>query len=182
MTIVRLPAVAAEPCRWIVSLRVKDFVMYMLLGVILCGSLSADVDTIVHLKGKALVGLPTQYSPAELDLEAFRLRVGPHVMEFTPLLRGFFQRQPYDLQISGSWYSDHEQGRSPPYLLLEITPKGRDYTYRVTFDLNTLRLLGTSVTLRSSTAPPDAFTEQTLQIALTDLERKQIDESIKVVR
>jgi hypothetical protein len=182
MTIVRLPEVAEKQWRCIAISRAKEFVVFMLLSVILCGSVSADVDTIVHLEGTALVGLPTRYSPAELDLESYRLRVGRHVMEFSPLLRSFFERQPYELQILGSWDSDHEPDRSPPYLLLEITPKSRDYTYRVTFDLNTLHLLGISVTLRGSAAPPDAFTAQTLQIALTDLERKQIAESIKLAR
>lgn len=178
MSTIRLPEVAAEQCRRLASVRVKHFVSYTLLGVILCGSLFADVDTIVDLKGKAIVGLPTTYSPAELDLEAFRLRVGQHVMEFCPLFKGFFKRQPYDLQISGSW----GPGQKPPYLLLQITPKGRDYTYRLLFDLNTLRLLGVFVTLRSSMDPPEAYTEQTLQVALTDAEKKEIDASIKVVR
>jgi hypothetical protein len=30
--------------------------------------------------------------------------------------------------------------------------------------------------------PPEAYTEQTLQVALTDAEKKEIDASIKVVR
>src|ERR1700722_19475063 len=122
----------------------------------------AHVDTIIQLRGKTLVGLPGQYSPAELDLEAFRLRVGRHVMQFSPLIRSFFQRQPFNLQVLASWYHDDPPGELPPYLVLEITPKGRDYTYHVTLALDTLRLLDLSVALRSSREPPKAVTEQTL--------------------
>jgi hypothetical protein len=142
----------------------------------------AHVDTIIELRGKALVGLPTQYSPAELDLEAFRLRVGGHAMDFSDLLKSFFQRQPYTLQILASWYHDDPSGQLPPYLVLQITPKGRDYTYHVLLALDTLRLLDLSVALRSSRVPPEKFSEQTLRIALTDLQRKEIDDSIRDVR
>ena len=142
----------------------------------------AHVDTIIPLRGKTLVGLPSQYSPAELDLGAFRLRVGRHVLQFSPLLRSFFQRQPYDLQVLGSWYHDDSTGQFPPYLVLEITPKGRDYTYRVTLALDTLRLLDLSIGLRSSRQPPEAVTEQTLSIALTDAQKKDFEESVRDVR
>jgi hypothetical protein len=179
MTNLRL---SLQTCRCEASSRIKYLLIYGVLGVILCRSLSADVDSVVRLEGRTLVGLPTQYAPAELDLEALHLRVGRHAMEFCPFLRGFFKRQPYDLQILGCWSSNQARGGSPPYLVLEITPKARDYTYRLKFDLNTLRLLGISVALRSATVPPEAFTVQTLQVALTDLERKEIDDSIRVVR
>jgi hypothetical protein len=142
----------------------------------------AHVDTIIQLRGKTLVGLPSQYSPAELDLEAFRLRVGRHVMQFSPLIREFFERQPYDLQVLASWYHDDSSSHLPPYLVLAITPKGRDYTYHVALALDTLRLLDVSVRLRSSKVPPDKFTEETLQIALTDLQKKEIEQSVKDVR
>ena len=158
------------------------FISCLLLSATPCASLFAHVDTIIDVKGKTLVGLPSQYSPAELDLEAFRLRIGNHAMEFSPLLKSFFKRQPYDLQVLASWYHDNDDGKSPPYLVLEVTPRGRDYRYSVALALDTLRLLGVSVTLRSSKEPPESFTMQTLEIALTDFEKKQIDESIKDVR
>ena len=121
--------------------RLSYFILCVVAGAMPCASLFAHVDTIIQLEGKTLVGLPKQYSPAELDLETFRLRVGGHVMQFSPLLRSFFQRQPYDLKVLASWYHDNDDGSSPPYLVLEITPKGRDYSYSVAFALDTLRLL-----------------------------------------
>jgi hypothetical protein len=136
---------------------------------------------VIVLDGKKLVGLPAEYSPAELDLDAFRLRIGRHAMEFTPLLRSFFQRQPYDLDVSASWYHD-EDGTSPPYIVLHITPKGRDYSYSVVLALRTLRVVDISVTLRGSPGPPETDTMQTLRVALTDYEKQQIKNSVKSVR
>jgi hypothetical protein len=156
--------------------RLSYFVVGAAIGFISCAAAFAHVDTGIELKGKTLVGLPSQYSPAELDLEAFRIRIGHHVMEFSPFLSSFFRRQPYDLQVLASWY--HE---GPPYLVLQITPKGRDYSYDVVLSLDTLRLLGLSVDLRSAKEPPEGFTMQTLPIELTDFQKKQIDESIKDV-
>src|SRR5436190_23376071 len=125
--------------------RLGYLIVSVLVSAMASSSAFAHVDTIIELKGKALVGLPSEYAPAELDLEAFRLRIGHHVMEFSPLLRSFFKRQPYDLQVLASWY--HE---GPPYIVLAITPKGRDYSYKVALALDTLRLVGLSVDLRSS--------------------------------
>src|SRR5678815_466511 len=93
-----------------------------LIAGLLCASASAHVETVIRLEGKKLVGLPSRYSLAELDLEDLRLRINGHAMKFSPLLRSFFLRQPYDLELSASWY--HE---GPPYLVLHVTPKGRDY-------------------------------------------------------
>ncbi len=147
-----------------------------------CTGAFAHQDTIIRLEGKALVGLPSQYSPAELDLEAFRLQIGRRVMQFSPMLRGFFLRQPYDLKVSASWYHENDYVTLPPYLVLHVTPKGRDYTYRVLLALDTLRLIDVSVDLRGSAGPPETFTIQTLRIDLSDYDKKLIEESVKDVR
>jgi hypothetical protein len=148
-----------------------------LIGAFSCGPLFAHQETIIRLEGKTLVGLPSKYSPAELDLEALRLRIGGHVMEFSPLLRSFFKRQPYDLAVSASWYHD-----GPPYLVLEVTPKGRDYSYGIVLPLDTLLSPDIYVKLRGTLGPPETFTMQTLQIALSDFDKKQIAELVKDVR
>ena len=139
-------------------------------------------NTVVRLEGKKLVGLPAEYSPAELDLDAFRLRIGRHLMEFTPLLRSFFERQPYDLEVSASWYHDDADGTLPPYIVLQVTPKGRDYSYSVALALDTLRLIDISISLRGAAGPPETNTMQTLQVALTEYEKQQIKKSVTSVR
>jgi len=164
------------------STRRKHLIVCLLAALALCRSLSAHQDTIIRLEGRTLIGLPNQYSPAELDLEALRLRIGRHSMVFSPLLRSFFRRQPYDLQVLASWYHDNEDGSLPPYLTLHITPKGRDYSYDVVFALDTLRVIDVSVALRGSKGPPETFTVQSLRIALSDFEKKQIEESVKDVQ
>ena len=148
----------------------------------LCAPASAHQNTVIRLEGKKLVGLPPEYSPAELDLDAFRLRIGRHVMEFTPLLRSFFERQPYDLEVSASWYHDDAVGGLPPYIVLQITPKARVYSYSVVLALNTLRVIEVSVALRGSAGPPETMTMQTLPVALTEHEKQKLENAVTSVR
>ena len=142
-----------------------------------CGSALAHVETAIRLEGKTLVGLPSRYSLAELDLEALRLRINGHAMKFSPLMRSFFIRQPYGSELSASWYHG-----GPPYLVLHITPKGRDYSYNLVFELDTLRV-DISVDLRGFDATAQGWPNmQRLSIKLSDFERKQINDSIKNMR
>ena len=161
-----------------IRVRVRSVLLCLAMAAASCASASAHVDRIIRLEGKALVGLPAEYSPAELDLEALRLRIGDHVMEFPPPLRGFFERQPYDLVVSASWFHDDDD-TLPPYLLLGITPEGRDYSYSVVLALDTLRLLDIRVTLRGPAGPPEAWSEETLHIALRDDQKEQFERSVK---
>ena len=163
------------------SARRKCLIVFLLVALASRRSLLAHQDTIIRLEGNTLIGLPSQYSPAELDLEALRLRIGRHSMLFSPLLRSLFRRQPYDLQVLASWYHDNEDGSLPPYLTLHITPKGRDYSYGITLALDTLRLIDISVALRGSAGSPETLTMQSLRVAISDFEKKQIEESIKDV-
>ncbi|MEY2482371.1 MAG: hypothetical protein QOK24_899 [Verrucomicrobiota bacterium] len=156
----------------------KHLVVCLLVALVSGHSLSAHQDTLIRLEGNTLIGLPAQYSPAELDLEALRLRIGRHAMVLSPLLKSFFRRQPYDLQIVSSWYHDNQDGSLPPYLSLHIKPKGRDYSYRIMLALDTLHVLDVSIALQGSEGPPETFTLQRLRIALSDFEKKQIEESI----
>jgi hypothetical protein len=164
-----------------VSAHRKHLIVSLLVALASCHPLFAHQDTLIRLEGKTLIGLPGQYSPAELDLEALRLRIGRHSMEFSPFLKSFFRRQPYDLQIVASWYHSNQDGTLPPYLSFHIKPKGRDYTYRIIFALDTLRMIDVSVALQGSAGPPETFTEQHLRIALSDLQKKEIEESVKDV-
>jgi hypothetical protein len=136
--------------------------------------LRAHVDTIIRLKGTTLTGLPKNYAPAELDMNAFRLRIGNREMTFFPLLKSLCEL-PHDLSITASWY--HESGTLPPYLSLRIQPKGKDFSYSVLFDLDTLDVIKLSVTLQESES-----TSRILPVALSDRDKKAIRESIKVLK
>ena len=106
-------------------------------------------DMIIRRDDNKLVGLPPAYQPAELDLKAFRIRIREHTEDFSPWLKSLFI-QPYDLQLSASWY--HERSTLPPYLLMRIQPTGRDFSYEILLDLDAVRIIKADVVLRESAA------------------------------
>jgi len=103
----------------------------------------AHADMIIDLRGKKLVGLPAQYSPAEFDTKTLRLTIGKRSKELSPWLKGFFEL-PHDLEFSASWY--HEPSPDLPYyLLITISPKHKDFRYGILVALDTLDLLSVYV-------------------------------------
>jgi hypothetical protein len=156
----------------------KALFLQFLVGCVLvlfwCNSLLAHEDTLIGLETKKLVGLPKEYTPAELDLKNFRIRIKDHAMVFSPLLKSLFD-QPYDLRIFASWY--HDRKILPPYLLLRIQPKKKDFRYELLLSLDTLALVQLSVVLQES----DSATRR-LPIALSDAEKEEIRKSIKKIR
>lgn len=137
-------------------------------------SVFAHEDTRIELQGTKLVGLPKEYSPAELDLKAHRLRIGNHAMRFAAVLGTFFD-EPYDLEVSSSWY--HERDLLPPYVLLDIHPKTKDYRFQLLLALDTLELIKASIVLNKTSGAT-----QYLSLALEDSQKKLIQESIETVR
>jgi hypothetical protein len=95
-------------------------------------------------------------------------------MTFSPLLKGLFD-QPYDLNIFASW--DLEVEGFPAYILLRIQPKLKDFGYDIILDLRTLDVIELSVVLHDS-----GSSSRTLPIALNDLWKKDIRESIHTLR
>jgi hypothetical protein len=116
------------------------------LFIVVLGCVSnvdAHVDTIIDLRGHKLVGLAPQYAPAEFDTKTFRLTIGRHSKQLSPWLKGLFQL-PHDLEFSASWY--HEPSPAlPPYLLITISPKHKDFRYGILIALGTLDLLSVYV-------------------------------------
>lgn len=156
----------------------KPFLFRLLLVALfsLAGptALMAHKDTIIQLKGTSLTGLPKNYAPAELDMTAFRLRIANREMTFSPLLRSICE-QPHDLRLTASWY--HQPATLPPYLVLRIQPKGKDFSYSLLFNLDTLDLIDLSVTLQESKS-----TTRELKVALSDSQKKAIKSSIKTLK
>lgn len=106
----------------------------------------AHEDATIRLKGTKLVGLPEKYAPAEFDRVECRLRIGKHERKFPPLLRSLFE-QPSDLHVTASWENNK---RLPPYIALNIYPKGRDFSYKLLFNLDTLEVIEVYVVLNIS--------------------------------
>jgi hypothetical protein len=136
--------------------------------------LHAHEDTLIQLKETTLVGLPDNYSPAELNLKAFRRRIGSHVMRFSPFLKSIVD-QPHDLRISASWY--HERAILPPYLVLHINPKKKDFSYDVLFNLDTLDVIELSVILQESDS-----SSRRLPVALSDQDKEDIRKSVETLK
>ena len=134
----------------------------------------AHMDRIIELKDTALVGLPKEYGPAELDLKTFRLRIAKREMIFSPYLTNLFA-QPYDLKITASWY--HDASILPPYINLCIQPKQKDYSYGLLLNLRTLELIELAVTLKRS----DSSTWR-LPVALNKRWKKEIQDSIRKIK
>ena len=126
----------------------RPFLLFCLLSLFLCGPILAHKDSIIHLgEDKALVGLPNEYMPAELDLQNFRLKIKNNELKFSPFLKSLFL-EPYDLRVSASWY--HEKSLLPSYLLLHIQPRKKDFGYEILLNLDTLDVISVTVLLKES--------------------------------
>jgi len=134
----------------------------------------AHEDTLITLKGTALVGLPAKYAPAEFDEKAFRLRVGGHAITLHPFLQTLFYF-PHDLHISASWY--HDPKILPPYILLRIQPKTRQFQYEILFNLESLKLIHVEIRLEHE----DRST-QNLELAIPGEVRKSMDASVETAK
>ncbi len=156
------------------SARLLLSLVWTCLTLALPPALHADEATIIQLKGSKLVGLPMNYAPAELDMKAFRLRIGGHAMTFSPFLKSLFDA-PHELSISASWY--HERSTLPPYLVLHIQPLKKDFAYGILLNLDTLNVIAVSVTLRES-----ATTSRDLPVELNYQQREDIRKSIETLK
>jgi len=137
------------------------------------GSVQAHVDTTLLLRGDKLLGLPETFSPAVFDRKLFRLRIKNHQMVFSPFLRSLFETS-HKLVVSASWY--HTGSTLPPYILFSIYPKGKDFSYKILLELETLALIEVSVQLRES----DDI-RRDLQIQLDERLLRDIDSSVSTL-
>ena len=138
------------------------------------GAVLAHKDALIRLKGTELVGLPEKFAPAELDLKAARLRIGHHVMTFSPFLKSLFD-QSHELVISASWY--HNSKTLPPYIQFSIQPRKKDSSYAILLNLETLELIQVSVTMRES-----ATTTREVLIDLSDDQKQAIRRSLQTLK
>jgi len=111
--------------------------------------LYAHEDKILTLSDGQITGLPKRYEPASLDIGSGTLRIGTREIILSPSLRALFPEDgSYDLRITASWY--HEPEIIPYYIALHITPKGRDFSYVILLNLDSLEPIRVQVELRES--------------------------------
>ena len=163
----------AKPLSRILKTRFLSFLAFFIFFFSHCGLLFAHRDTFIQLEGKTLTHLPEAYSPAELDLKDFQMRVKDHVIKFTPLLKSLFD-YPYDLKITASWY--HQRSNLAPYIVLHIQPQKKDFSYELSFELESLELTSLSIVLQVSESAT-----QYLPIELSKEDKPTINKAIKTI-
>ena len=132
----------------------------LLLGV---APVAAHQDTPIQFKDGKLLGLPKEFQPATFDLNKKLLAISGKSLQFPDSLQALFpddRREdllgepnpvkgiPFDLNFSASWY--HGPSFLPPYLLISITPKGRDFRSEILIDIESVAFLEAHVFLKVS--------------------------------
>ena len=155
-------------------MKINKTLLGSILILMIFTSAHAHQDRIIVLENNNLVGLPAEYQPAQLDLKASKLRIKNHEMDFSPYVKSFFEEEPYEIQISSSWY--HTRSSLPPYLQIRIIPEDKDYRYQLLFNMNTLEIIDIEVVILRER------TSRGFPVALSELQTKSIKESIKEVK
>ncbi len=116
---------------------------------------SAHQDTILKLENGVLTGLPKIFQPAKFDVEHKVLTISGKELRFPSSLRRLFPDDdaeeifgepqkvegiPYELTFSASWYHG-PSSMLPPYLLIRIAPKERDFRFEVLVDIKDLKFI-----------------------------------------
>jgi hypothetical protein len=123
--------------------------------VLLMSSMSqAHEDTPLKLEDGKITGLPKKYQPATFDRKEKILSIAGKRLLFPKVLHALFtddrvdelfgdplpvKGHPYQLKFSASWY--HEADVLPPYMLIRIEPKDRDYAFELLIDMDRLTFI-----------------------------------------
>jgi hypothetical protein len=145
-------------------------ILQLVIGVL---PLAGHQDTPIMFEGGALRGLPKEFEPAAFDLDKKTITISGKVLQFPESLQALFPDDrrvdqfgepnpvkgiPFDLKFSASWY--HGPSLLPPYLLIAITPKNRDFTSEILIDIESVAILKAHVFLRISESRTEAVPVQ----------------------
>lgn len=109
---------------------------------------SVHQDTPLELdKQGNICGLPEEFGNAVFNLEKRYLKINDKEIVFPQCIMLYFNihKNP-KLSLSASWY--HSKKIMPYYLNFMISQKGKDYTYNVLVNLETLELIDVSFNLK----------------------------------
>jgi len=116
----------------------KCLIYLFYFSLVFCIAVSSHEDKIITLKNNELIGLPQQYQPAYLDIQNRLLRIKSKQINFSPCISKYFpDDNQFDIKISSSWY--HDLSIMPPYISILIQPKGKDYSFDLLFNMDTLK-------------------------------------------
>ena len=133
--------------KMIIPLRI--LLLCVIVALVADVSLWGHEDTTLKLDGKKIVGLPEVYQPALLDAEEGFLQIGDKRLIFNGFMKEVFSGdRRYSTDITASWY--HDPKVLPPYLSIDVTPRGANFTYSILIDLNKLKIIKAEMDLRET--------------------------------
>jgi hypothetical protein len=152
----------------------------ILLALLLCASWCfictsvAGAGDVVQVKDGKLIGLPKEYSPAELDLKPLRLRIRDR--EVHPALVRLLcpEGHQYGIDISAS--ATHDPTLAPRSITLHIMPTGKDFSYELTLNLDNLEVINLHVLVTF-----DKDTRRRFEVEVSGLLREMHRGSIRQV-
>lgn len=100
---------------------------------------SAHKDRIFAYDGKIITGLPKKYQPTSFDQKSKILIIGKQKIDTSIIFTKLLKTEEYTIQFTGSWY--HDTSVMPPYITLNITPKGKLHAIRFIYNLDNGKLI-----------------------------------------
>jgi hypothetical protein len=133
-------------------LRSLGWILALSLG---CLTASAHEGVVLELKeGKLVLSedeygemkVPKEFLPMEYDKATHRVRIGKREMKLIEYFTSLFPEDgKYKVSFSSSWY--HESETLPPYLVINIEPEGRQFSYHLLLNMKDLSVIYLEVLL-----------------------------------
>jgi len=122
----------------------------------------ASKDRIIKVSGNGeLVGLPEIYSPAKIDLNDKYIKIGRVKLNLPACIFKYFDvRGEFDLKVTTDWFN--ESSKPPTSISFRVSPKGKDFEYRLFFMIEALIPAGVQVITHESSSVT-AFHELSLR-------------------
>lgn len=154
----------------------KKLLTIICIFLIFClNDVFAHEDMIITLQDGKLVNLPEQYQPASFDKNEFILQLGDKQIVFPECLKSYFpENHLYDLFLTASWY--HDLSTLPPYLSFSIRPKGKDYSFNILFDMDTLIPFHIGIELKESEIVISNY-----QLSIDEYCLREIEKAVSVI-
>ena len=137
-------------------------VLWICVSWFLIAHAVAHQDTVIRFDKGDLLGLPKEFQPAKFDRDKKILTISGKELAFPTVLKELFadfnaenvdadhkgDGSAYELQFAASWY--HGPSLLPPYMLIKIIPKRRDFRFEILVDIESISFIRANVVLPMS--------------------------------
>jgi hypothetical protein len=104
------------------------------------------------------------------------LRIGKRAITFPPLFKGLLE-QPHDLRVSAWWHQGPpEMKLFPPHLAFHIHPRKKDFSYRISINLDALDEVELTLFLEEA-----GSVTRILEVKLADDQKESVRKSLETV-